>query len=534
MKNILFMMLPIVAAVLLATSCSKDDGSEMPAAPDNNNTSSVTTPETNDHVQTVVDGEVPSIPFTITVNKGDDEGLSKAHMSGLAQSFDKGDKLQITSVHGEDISGTLDLVSNPGTTGTFSGTLSGTGLSEITAKTELYATLTNETYGNTGEKLTKPVQFVEIHSASRKCGWWYTAFKYGDASINLLQATAFLCVSNVDKVYVKEPGASDYTTFRVGSGVIAVPDESWVYTSSPTFSEPKQVDVFSSESYSNNKTLALYRIRRNPPKDCIDGLYSISPTTKVFFSKGNLQKGTSTADDGGNWYFADNQWDLGYYGFGHLHDVGENHYDMHEGGKADLFGWGSWFYNPLLTSTTNSDYSWPSSVPHETFEFDGEDWFVLTSEEWDYLLNKSKTAGGVRFIKVFLNFDREWGRGLAVFPDDCRITEDVLKEIFNTDEDVANNKTTGFLEHTITRKDVWEALSSWTDGEVLFLPASRYREGRLLHDVDEGYYWMSDRTSFGGSSVPQYLIFDLSDLKIQPTQSYSKGCAVRLVHAMTD
>ena len=59
----------------------------------------------------------------------------------------------------------------------------------------------------------------------------------------------------------------------------------------------------------------------------ISGYYSISPTCKVVFSKGNLQH---WASDENNWHFAENQYD--YYGSHNL--IGES-----LGNVVDLFYW---------------------------------------------------------------------------------------------------------------------------------------------------------------------------------------------------
>ena len=523
----------MVAAVLLATSCSKDDGGDIPAAPDNNNLSSVTVPETNDPVQTVVDGEVPSIPFTITVSKGEDEGLSKAYIRSVNyQYFDKDDKLQI-SVDKTDIKGTLDLTSAEGkTTGTFSGTLSGSDLSDLKAETILDVVLTNETYSNTGEALKTAVQFSNLQEASRQCGFWETHFEYGNtSSIELNQLTAFLVVENVEKVYVKVPDASDYTELSVGSGVVAVPDKTLVYTSSPSFTEAnaKQVDVWSTtHDASNNKHLALYNIKRYP-KDCLKDVYSISPTTKIFFSKGNLQFTRGESDV----KFAENQWELGYQGKTTGYDVGKRHSKMESGSIIDLFGWGLWTYlqddivtTAQYTSSNYDDFTWRTSDPHEIVKVNGGDWFTLTSEEWDYLLNERE---GVRFVKANLHIDDATSvKGLIIFPDNFAMSaERVMLNFTNTEVGMVNSTTADF--HDISMSG-FNDFNVWAADYPVFLPVTGYRDDQILTKNDVGYYWASDMDISEGK--PRMLVISSSLANVNKNGNDPHiGYAVRLVHS---
>ena len=109
MKNIVFKFLPLVAAVLFATSCSKDDGNDNSVVTDINTTNepttapSTATSETTNGVQVEVDENgVPYIPFSITVGQ-DSESLSKVSMQTdpdasnyCQQWFTEYDKIKIT------------------------------------------------------------------------------------------------------------------------------------------------------------------------------------------------------------------------------------------------------------------------------------------------------------------------------------------------------------------------------------------------------------------------------------------------------
>ena len=522
MKNILFKMLPMMAAVLLATSCSKDDGSEIPAAPDNNNPNSVTIPETNDLVQTVVDKEVPSIPFSITVGKEGNESLSKTYIwNTLSECFDEGDQLDIV-VKNTDITGTLYLVEGNGKeTATFEGTLKGNDLLTLSNGTFMDATLSNAKYNNEGKPLTKATEFWDIQEASRKCGYWTGEIKYGASSFYLVQNTVFLRVRNVAEVSVQEPDASEFTTFHTGTGVIAVPNLSKVKSSA--FSGVKEVDYDKNE---NANRLIVHNIYRNKPNDdCLPDLYSINPTTKVFFSKGNLRYGLSE----GTVSFASNQWDLGYVGKETGYDVGDDHTTMGTG-YIDLFGWGTWLdANRIngdemkVTTKEESKYQW-SGDDHSPFD---SEWFTLTSDEWDYLLNKRETAGGVRFVKANLEVGGgKYVKGLIILPDNCKVTADQLKGFFKTDDDIANSANVDF--HSLSNtywNNMWATL-----GDPVFLPVVGSRDGtKLGRTGEDAYYWTSNSTSKHAMSV-YFMTFGIYSQEVFRSQ----GCAVRLVHAMTD
>lgn len=72
---------------------------------------------------------------------------------------------------------------------------------------------------------------------------------------------------------------------------------------------------------------------RSVPMGAVDGLFSVSATKKVYFSKGNLQYQAST----NTWRFATNQWDrIG---------SGNSSISSSYSGWIDLFGWGTSGYN---------------------------------------------------------------------------------------------------------------------------------------------------------------------------------------------
>ena len=154
-------------------------------------------------------------------------------------------------------------------------------------------------------------------------------------------------------------------------------------------------------------------LKASVPVGAIKGLFSVSETKKVYFSKGNLQYQASTK----TWRFADNQWDFigGEHGVIHTGNVNacsNNNISETYAGWIDLFGWGTSGYNhgavcyqPWSKSENVADYTIYGKENCNLHDFDGTadwgynaisnggnaigQWYVLDSTEWNYLLNPS-------------------------------------------------------------------------------------------------------------------------------------------------
>lgn len=148
-----------------------------------------------------------------------------------------------------------------------------------------------------------------------------------------------------------------------------------------------------------------------------EGVFSVSQRKEVVFSKGNVVLRSS-----GKWKFADNQWE-----------------------KGSLMAFDE--------MTTLND-----SV-----------WFVLTSDEWNYLLNKRRTDSGERYAKATVN----GVFGLVLLPDDWDKANFDLKNGIRITKDDWTNKL-----------EVYGAV---------FLPAAGYRFNNWEKSVGtDGFYWSSD------------------------------------------
>lgn len=135
--------------------------------------------------------------------------------------------------------------------------------------------------------------------------------------------------------------------------------------------------------------------------DLLSGVFSVSSTKKVKFSKGNLRYASGT------WSFFENQYD---------------YYTSYSADAWDHFGWStSATTYGMNTSTSSSTYSgdfvdWGNNS--ELKSALGTGWFTLSSDEWTYLFNErgASTVGGTangRYAKAKVNNVQ----GVILFPD---------------------------------------------------------------------------------------------------------------------
>jgi hypothetical protein len=241
--------------------------------------------------------------------------------------------------------------------------------------------------------------------------------------------------------------------------------------------------------YYANSDAALSVAANNPMDEgALPGLYSVSATKKVRFSKGNLQYIGSASTP--YWQFADKQWEtLGNNGQGSTNQKVDR----------DLFGWGTsgWnnentYYNPWDTDNrTGSSYGYGPLGDHDlTDAYANADWGVynsisnggnqanqwrtLTQPEWAYVFNTRTTSSGIRYAKANVNNVN----GVILLPDDWSAS---YYSLSNTNQ---NGASFGSNEISSTQ---WSTLEQ--HGAV-FLPAAGYRNGTSVGSVGSlGFYW---------------------------------------------
>lgn len=217
------------------------------------------------------------------------------------------------------------------------------------------------------------------------------------------------------------------------------------------------------------------------PKDVLSGVFSVSDTKKVHFSKGNLFY------DGSKYCFENNQYDIPVRkGIETSSHNGHFFWSSKENCARELY-----IYSD--PSTSGSDVFFANRP--ESFEVNGQKgWSVLsggTGGEWEYLLDKRKTTYGKgtaienrRYAAVQVNSVA----GLLVFPDEFSWPEGAgdQPQTFNTNSSSWNDRN-----YTVSQFGTLQA------ADCVFLPAAGLRNGYLgSHEPKkvngagiEGYYW---------------------------------------------
>ena len=231
-----------------------------------------------------------------------------------------------------------------------------------------------------------------------------------------------------------------------------------------------------------------------------EGSFSVSATTKVYFSPGNLQwsatGGGNTAtthavvDSGkavGTWRFAPNQWDI----------IGadNNNISSTYTGWIDVFGWGTSGYNnkyPYMTSTISTDYGNGWSIilgtnydwgiynaiynPKTNTTDVPRTWRTLTKDEWVYLMETRASTSNIRYAKANVHGIN----GLIIVPDDWSNDYPLTN---------VNTKDATYTSNIISAGD-------WANMEAvgcIFLPAAGFRKENSVNEVGyNGYYWSSN------------------------------------------
>lgn len=199
--------------------------------------------------------------------------------------------------------------------------------------------------------------------------------------------------------------------------------------------------------------------------------FSVSGTTKVEFSPGNLQYQASTT----TWRFAANQ-------YSYVGNAAGNTTKNDRGAQTawiDLFGWGTG-ENPTTIQEygdKGDKYTYPWIEWGTAAEDDlGTGWRTLTSDEWSYLLSTRSNATQLRSLATVCN-----QHGLILLPDEWEWPEEITEWSTGT---FASYTTYTFNSTT------WDIME---DAGAIFLPAAGIRKtDPKVENVDaNGYYWSS-------------------------------------------
>ena len=213
------------------------------------------------------------------------------------------------------------------------------------------------------------------------------------------------------------------------------------------------------------------------PIGSINGMFSVGPDTKVYFSKGNLQYKPLTD----TWRFAENQWDF---------SLGINTQMGTEKDRwFDLFGWG----------TGNDPTKWNTNIAnYKTFVDWGDNaisnganvpklWRTLSYKEWQYVKSRPN-----KYVRAKVNGVMGW----ILLPDDWNEANYKLKY---------GEKSANKTKNKISSKD-WE--TRFELNGAVFLPSAGKRYGKAV---------------IGGD-------FDYQNSNGPTSGNVSEGYPVRLVH----
>lgn len=498
-------------------------------------------------------GEVKTIPYTVTVGQAEDAGTRATVDSDMKTlKFAAGDKLYISGEFRTDVYGVLTLKSgDEGKTSgaTFEGMLNFTG--DVPADdAELRAVLVSS--NNKGVQITSEgkVKDVDVwghmkypydaycatvNEAVEQYSNLIATSTYGAKSFTLTQQTAFLnfeitfedgtTTGTARSFDVRSNNKTicnaDVTTTTEGDKVVAkfVLPLSQTYLYSPTVRIDNKYEIPFNGADLKAK---VYNVKKTQAEIAGDRFY-IGHSKKVVFSPGNLQAtydGTSWT-----WKFAEHQWDYIGNAAGNTSVTDSSPFVSKSNVTVDLFGWvgesSTWDgvnQFGITSSSSNKEVSingygntaermkkeWNST--NLTIQNGGSyNWRTLSLGgeegeggcEWEFILSSRPSGATVngtsnaRYTYATINTDDGTGgvNGVILFPDGCKI----ISTSATTWSWINSNSNWG----TKCTKAQWQHLEALG---CVFLPAAGYREGNTVENAGSwGYYW-SNATSLKASA----------------------------------
>ena len=260
--------------------------------------------------------------------------------------------------------------------------------------------------------------------------------------------------------------------------------------------------------------------RINPvPEGALPGIYSVSPSKKVYFSRGNMLYN----EDGyaGSAKFADHQWDfVGDATQGTVYYNGvksdNNKANRGYGGWIDLHEWGGNMGQNSAKYTYSTFFGY-KEWGYWSFENGGypeqELWRTLTSEEWYYLFEQRKNAAKLRGQATVNGM-----HGYILLPDAWQQPQGL------TFRPQPNNWTTN--TYTAEQWALMEAVGA------VFLPAAGVRNYKEIQGIGEiGAYWSSTmyRQQGEGDVDAKSIYFTADKANANMFDTWHHGFSVRVV-----
>lgn len=257
----------------------------------------------------------------------------------------------------------------------------------------------------------------------------------------------------------------------------------------------------------------IYQAGKNNPTDGLVGRFTVSDTGKrVYFSKGNLYYNTQNS----SWYMESNQQDWTYDIDGAIlgTPVWSSTHSSHFFWSSDGSNAGGKQYDATSESLQDVLFA-NASLGLQATPSTG--WRVLSSDEWDYLLNKRVVNGGK-------------GKGYSW---DEKTVSDISGILIYYDGYDKTQSETGIPEGC-----AFLPSAGYRDYESITLPIVEIviYDGSVIKDYSltgigdrAAYYWTSDHDETDKSKAICFYYSQNTGTFVQRTESRSHGCCVRLV-----
>ena len=277
-------------------------------------------------------------------------------------------------------------------------------------------------------------------------------------------------------------------------------------------------------NYFDSVNNRIYQLEHPTVPGALPGIFSVSATTRINFSQGNLQYRPFN----NTWRFATTQYSVA--------GANNNNIILRNACKfwIDLFGYGTSGWNsgapgymPYESTTSNTDYTNYTEDPNGndlTDLYANADWGffnpimnggnqsgmwrTLTSTEWNYLLTLRPNAALLRGMATVENTP-----GYVILPDDWTCPTGMT--FVNTDTSYTTN---------VYNAANWSTMES---AGAVFLPAAGQRTSSATSNVGTvGNYWSTSHVN-GTTGYAFHIAPSANSVRNDIT--YSTGCSVRLV-----
>ena len=253
----------------------------------------------------------------------------------------------------------------------------------------------------------------------------------------------------------------------------------------------------------------------------IDGLFSVSETKKVYFSKGNLR--ATYNGSSWTWSFADHQYDA--VGMAAANTTINGNGTVEANGSVDLFGWvgaNSAFTGMaafgISNSENNHDYGdtngealkndWGTNAISNGGNVANYGWRTLTKDEWNYVVDTRAGADSKKGAATVSGVN-----GWILLPDAWTLPAGVS---------FTAGAASGYTTNSYTAEQ-WAVMES---AGAVFLPVTGRRDGSSVDTLDVGFYWSATSSNTYSAYNASFTSSGFSNEF--PNWTRYKGAAVRL------